>query len=147
MIEERGRVLSVDDGAVWVETVRRSTCGTCSARAGCGQHLLERLGARGRQGFIRAISGEVHSVGDEVVIAIPESAVVRGSLWVYAVPLTGLFAGALLAQHGGLGEPGVIAAAFTGLAAGFGLVRWHSNSTRRDPALQPRVIRCSNTPH
>ncbi len=145
MIEEKGRVLSVDDGAVWVETVRRSTCGTCSARAGCGQHLLERLGAKSRQGFIRALTRDLHCVGDEVVVAIPESAVVRGSLWVYAVPLAGLFAGALLAQQTGVGEPGLIAAAFTGLAAGFGLVRWHSFSTHSDPSLQPRVIRCSKS--
>ncbi|MBF2948649.1 transcriptional regulator, partial [Pseudomonas aeruginosa] len=37
MIEEQGRVVATEPGAVWVETVCRSTCSSCSANAGCGQ--------------------------------------------------------------------------------------------------------------
>ncbi len=44
MIEEQGRVVATEPGAVWVETVRRSTCSSCSANAGCGQGLMQRLG-------------------------------------------------------------------------------------------------------
>lgn len=141
MIEEQGRVLSVEDGAVWVETVRRSTCGSCKARAGCGHAVLQRLGSGARQGFIRVVSDREYSVGDEIVIGIPEDAVVRGSLWLYAVPLLGLFVFASVAQSLGAGEPGTIAAAFTGLFAGLGTVRWHSRRNMADPSLQPRVLR------
>ena len=80
MIEERGRVLSVEDGAVWVETVRRSTCGSCQARAGCGQALMQRLGSGARQGFIRVTVDRDYHIGEEIIIGIPEDAVVRGSL-------------------------------------------------------------------
>ncbi|QJD60551.1 transcriptional regulator [Pseudomonas sp. gcc21] len=141
MIEEQGRVLSVEEGAVWVETVRRSTCGSCQARAGCGQALLQRLGSGARQGFIRVIADREYQVGDEIVIGIPEDAVVRGSLWVYVVPLIGLFASGSLAGMLGMSEPATIAAAFTGLFAGFGAVRWHSRRSVGDPSLQPRVLR------
>lgn len=141
MIEEQGRVLSVERGAVWVETVRRSTCGSCQARAGCGQALLQRLGSGARQGFIRVISDREYHVGDEVVIGIPEDAVVRGSLWVYVVPLVGLFALGSLASALGAGEPATIAAAFSGLFVGFGAVRLHARRSVMDPSLQPRVLR------
>ena len=100
MIEERGHVLSVEDGAVWVETVRRSTCGSCSARAGCGQAMLQKLGSGARQGFVRVLSDSSHRVGDVVVIGVPENAVVRSSLLVYAVPLLGLFAFGLFTPWG-----------------------------------------------
>lgn len=141
MIEEKGRVLSVEDGAVWVETVRRSTCGSCQAKAGCGQALMQRLGSGARQGFIRVTSDRDYQIGEEVVIGIPDDAVVRGSLWVYAVPLVGLFAFASAASAMGLGEPETIAAAFSGLFTGFGVVRWHAMRSTRDPSLQPRVLK------
>ncbi|MEH6386930.1 SoxR reducing system RseC family protein [Pseudomonas profundi] len=141
MIEEQGRVLSVEDGAVWVETVRRSTCGSCQARAGCGQALLQRLGSGARQGFIRVISDRDYQVGDEIIIGIPEDAVVRGSLWVYVVPLAGLFTSGSLASALSVSELSTIAAAFMGLVAGFGAVRWHARRSVTDQSLQPRVLR------
>ena len=110
MIEEQGRVLSIEPGAVWVETIRRSTCGSCQARAGCGQALLSKLGSRSRQGFVRVLTDAVHQIGDEVIIGVPEHAVVSGSAWVYLVPLAALFVFSLLAQEAGMTEPMVIAA-------------------------------------
>ncbi len=141
MIEERGRVLSVEEGAVWVETVRSSTCGNCAAKAGCGQALLARVSSGARRGFIRALTDRSWQIGDEVFIGIPEDAVVRGALWVYLTPLLGLFAAALLAQALGAAEPMVILAAVSGLIAGFAVVRWHGQRAQRDPQLMPQVLR------
>jgi sigma-E factor negative regulatory protein RseC len=141
VIEERGRVLSVEAGAVWVETVRTSTCGSCAAKAGCGQALLSRVGSGAKRGFIRALTDRQWQIGDEVFIGIPEDAVVRGALWVYMVPLLGLFASALLAQAAGVAEPGMIGAALLGLAAGFAVVRWHGQRAQRDPQMMPQVLR------
>ncbi len=141
MIEERGRVLSVEPGAVWVETVRTSTCGNCAAKAGCGQALLAKVGSGAKRGFIRALTDRSWQVGDEVFIGIPEDAVVRGALWVYMVPLLGLFVSALLAQALGVTEPLVIGAAMVGLIAGFAVVRWHGQRAQRDPQMMPQVLR------
>lgn len=140
MIEERGRVLAVESGAVWVETVRQSACNSCQARAGCGQSLLNRLGAGQRQGFVRALTSSFYKVGDEVVIGIPENAVLRGSSLVYVLPLLGLFLFALLAQAIGLAEPAVIAAGFAGMGLGFLLGRWRATRLSMDPAFVPQVI-------
>lgn len=141
MIEEHGRILSVEPGAVWVETVRRSTCGSCQARAGCGQALLHKVALRSRQGFVRVLTNRSHRIGEEVIIGIPERAVVTGSTWVYLVPLAGLFLFALVAQALSLAEPWIITAAGAGLFLGLLMVRLQSRRHARDPRFQPQVLR------
>lgn len=141
MIEEQGRVVAVEPGAVWVETLRKSTCSSCSANAGCGQGLLDKLGVSGRRGYVRALCDLQLAVGDGVVLGVREDLLVRGSLLVYLFPLLGLFASALLAEQLGLAEPLVILSSFLGFAASWFGVRWRSARTASDPALQPVVLR------
>lgn len=140
MIEERGRVLRVEQGAVWVETIRRSACNSCQLRGGCGQSVLQRLGGSARQGSIRVLDDRSCRVGDDIVIGIPENAVVHGSLLIYIVPLLALFAGALLAQASGVEEPLIILAGFSGLGLGFVAMRWHTSRLDADPMFIPRVL-------
>lgn len=141
MIEESGRVVAVEDGAVWVETLRKSTCSSCSANAGCGQGLMDKLGVGRRRGLVRALCSLRLEVGDSVVIGVREDLLVRGSLLVYLLPLVCLFAAALLAQALGAGEPQIAAAGVSGLALGWLLVRWRSRRTAESPDLQPVVVR------
>jgi sigma-E factor negative regulatory protein RseC len=91
MIEENGQVVKVeDDGMVWVETRRQSTCGACADRQGCGTSVLASVLGQ-RQAPVRVINSIGAVAGDQVVIGVPESGLLRGSLAVYAVPLAGLF--------------------------------------------------------
>ena len=141
MLEEPGRVVAVEDGAVWVETLRRSTCSACSASAGCGQGLMEKLGVGQKRGYVRALTDLRLVVGDGVVIGIREDLLVQSSLRVYLLPLLGLFAGAMLAQWLALAESFVILAALGGFLAVWWLVRRHSRQDVDDPARQPVVLR------
>jgi sigma-E factor negative regulatory protein RseC len=141
MIEESGRVVAVEQGAVWVETIRKSTCSSCSAKSACGQGVLSQLGAGARRGYVRALSGLSLQVGDSVVIGVREDLLVRGSLLVYLLPLLGLFITAGLAEWLALSEPLVILSAFFGLFGSWLAVRWHSRRSADDPALQPVVLR------
>lgn len=142
MIEERARVLSVERDTAWVETIRRSACDSCQARHGCGQSVLQRLGLGARHGFVRVLSSGVNCrPGDEIVIGIPEHAVVQGSVLVYLAPLVALFAGSLAAQSGGASEPWVILAGLSGLGIGLAAVRWRGRRWEHDPAFVPRVLR------
>ncbi len=141
MIEEQGRVIAVEPGAVWVETLRKSTCSACSAKAACGQGLLNQLGAGARRGYVRALSELSLQVGDAVVIGVREDLLVRGSVLVYLLPLLGLFLAAGAAQWLALGEPVVILAAFAGLLVAWYAVRRYSLRTADDPAAQPVVLR------
>lgn len=141
MIEEQGRVVAVEAGAVWVETLRSSTCSSCSLKAGCGQGLLDQLGAGGKRGYVRALSTLQLDVGDLVVIGVAEDLLVRGSLLLYLVPLLGLFAAAVVAEQLALSEPLVILSALVGLFIACMWVRWRSNRVADDPTLQPVVVR------
>ena len=141
MIEEQGRVVAVESGAVWVETLRKSTCSSCSANATCGQGLMDRLGVGRQRGYVRALCSLQLSVGDAVVIGVREDLLVRGSLLVYLMPLLGLFAGALLMQSTGAAEPWVIVSGFAGMFLAWYGVRRRSALTAHDPALQPVVVR------
>ena len=141
MIEEPGRVVAVEPGAVWVETQRKSTCSGCSARNGCGQGLMDRLGVREKRGLIRALSERHLQVGDSVIIGIREDILLRGALLVYLFPLIGLFAAALLASQLSASEPYVILAGLGGFLLAWLLVRARSQRVAGDCALQPVVLR------
>jgi sigma-E factor negative regulatory protein RseC len=141
MIEEQGRVVAVEAGAVWVETLRKSTCSSCSANAGCGQGLMDKLGVGNRRGYVRALTDLQLDIGDSVAIGIREELLLRGSVLVYLVPLLGLFAGALSIQALGGSELQVIGAGLGGLLFSWLYIRWRSLRTADDPALQPVVLR------
>ena len=96
---------------------------------------------------LRVVNRIDAAVGDQVVIGIAESGVVRGSLAVYAVPLAGLFAGAIAGHLAGgyLAETATDLPAMAGAIAGFaGGLAWlgrFSRATRTDAAYQPVLLR------
>lgn len=141
MIEEPGRVVALEPGAVWVETLRKSTCSGCSARNGCGQGLMDRLGAREKRGLIRALSDMQLSVGDSVIVGVREDALLRGALLVYLFPLIALFASAVIASALSASEPYVILAGLAGFFASWLVVRHRGQKTADDTQLQPVILR------
>jgi sigma-E factor negative regulatory protein RseC len=146
VIEETGRVVNVGDGYAWIETEPAGTCGSCSARKGCGTSALASLFGR-RAAPLRVVNHVNASVGDRVVIGIEEAGLVRGSLAVYTAPLAGLFAGGLLGRFaGGAVMPGMaeiasILGALAGLVAGLAWLRRFSRHTEQDARYQPVILR------
>jgi len=146
MIEENGQVVKVEGGYAWVETLRTSTCGACAAGQGCGASVLASVLGQ-RNAPVRVINGIGALVGDRVVIGIAESSLVRGSLAVYAVPLAGLFIGALTGHYLGDGwaprhaDLSDLLGAAAGFAAGLGWLKHFSRATGRDDRYQPVILR------
>jgi sigma-E factor negative regulatory protein RseC len=144
MLRETGRVVAVEDESVWVETIRKSTCGACAASKGCGHGLLERY-ASGQRGLIRVLPGPRLAPGDcriddQVMIELPEAVVLRGSFIVYALPLLTLLGGAAVpALAGASGDLPAALGAGGGLLAGLAFVRWHGWRHRDDRRLQPAL--------
>ncbi|MEE4145578.1 MAG: SoxR reducing system RseC family protein [Halieaceae bacterium] len=145
MLVETGRVVAVEPGAVWVETIRQSTCGSCVANKGCGHGLLNRI-ADGRTGYVRVLAGpagtDACAVDDQVRISIPEQVILRGSLVVYVLPLLCMLAAAAGADGlwPGASELASVGGAAVGLALGFAAVRWHAWRHRQDRSLQPTLL-------
>lgn len=145
MLTETGRVVGLEADGLWVETIRRSTCGACAAQKGCGHGLLNRV-SDGKRGYIRVLPGERaiahYKIGDEVAISIPEEVILRGSFIAYMLPLAGMLGGAVAAANLLPGNQDAIAVlgAATGIALGFALVRLHAARHRRDPRFQPVLL-------
>ena len=148
MIEERARVIALDQHGVWVETQRRSACGQCSVNNSCGTALLGKvLGVKRNKVLTLNPESKPVSVGDEVVIGISEQALTRGSLAIYMLPLLALFVfawlGEILAAQLSIGNADLLTIVFgvTGLAAGFLWVKRFSRVVSADPNYQPVLLR------
>lgn len=142
MIIETGRVASIEQEGLWVETVQRSTCGACAAQKGCGQSLLARLAGHSPYLWVplqgrNAVDFSLHH---EVKFGIPEAIVANGSMLVYLLPLVVLVAMTAIAdalwQHEGV----TIFAATLGLLLGGGVVRILSYISRNDIRFQPVIV-------
>ncbi|MDO8845047.1 SoxR reducing system RseC family protein [Methylicorpusculum sp.] len=84
MIEETAVVSKVENHHVWVESKPASGCGSCKQNGSCSTSVLSKM--------IRKRSVEVDSdidlrTGDEVVIGIQESVLIRASMLLYLAPL------------------------------------------------------------
>jgi sigma-E factor negative regulatory protein RseC len=146
MIEESGKVVDVEGGFAWVESERTSVCGGCAARKGCGTSAIARVLGQ-RRTRLRVVNRINARVGETVVVGISESGLVRGSLAVYAAPLAGLFAGALVGHFAGnyLLANGsdllAVAGALTGFILALLWLKRFSQTTEKDDAYQPVVLR------
>lgn len=142
MIKETGRIIAIDKDSLWVETINRSTCGSCAAEKGCGQSLLAKWGAK--NAYIRVLLGDRETtsvqVNDAITIGIPEDVIVKSSLLLYILPVVLLVAGAAIGQSLYQSDLAAIAGSAVGLAAGAGIVAFRSAVIRRDPRLQPVII-------
>jgi len=139
MIEESARVLRIENDTVWVEAIRQSACSSCSAKKGCGHSLLAKAGQQRLEVPVERNGMEVKE-DDQVLIGVPEQAVLKSSLLIYGAPLVLMI---LLAMLGHLitGSEGPTALmAFLGLAGGFAYVSWKSKHL--DIRLwQPKIVR------
>lgn len=123
MIEEQGRVVAVERDFVWVETIRQSSCASCSARTGCGQHLSEKYRTGSSFSYIKAISPWVVKEGDMVMVGIPEESLLKASFLVYLFPLLLMMAGIWLSSVMGAADWLLLLTAGLFLVFGFGAVR------------------------
>lgn len=146
MIEESGRVVEVQGAFAWIESERRSSCGGCSVRSGCGTAALARVLGQ-RRVHLRVLNRINARVGDTVVVGIAESGLVRGSLAVYLAPLAAFLGGALAGQFVGNhffasgSDTAAIGGALAGLAAGLAWLRRFSRTSATDASFQPVILR------
>lgn len=141
MLKETGRVVEIENDALWVETIQSSTCSTCVAEKGCGQALLKKIGSP--TAFLRV---PLHGFGansfvlnQDVEIGIPEDVIVKGSVFFYLLPLILLLVFSGFA-HIYTTEVGSILFGILGLIIGGLIIRFHSYYFRNDKHHQPFIV-------
>jgi sigma-E factor negative regulatory protein RseC len=145
MIEERARVIAIENDQLLLEAQTRAACNACAARQGCGTSVLSKWVGRKFTRF-QAPNTVDASVGDEVVVGLAEEAMLKGSVFVYLLPLLAMIIFALLADTLISAEAAsrdllVLLSAVTGFALMLLFSRLVLSSSSNRNRLTPVVIR------
>ncbi|MCV2403920.1 SoxR reducing system RseC family protein [Marinomonas sp. C2222] len=143
MIEETGKVLAVEAGFAEVETIRTSSCNACRARHACGHHAIAKVSSS-NQMRMRAIDPLQVSVGQDVVVGIPEDTLLQASLWMYFIPLLGLIIGAVLPSLWGGSSNIAVVLSIVGFALGLWAARRKSQQEIDNLDYYPRILRAES---
>lgn len=138
MLEQPARVVESSEAGVWVEPVAPSSCGVCAGQGCASRQLAEFFQRRTR--CYQVQSSLPLSVGDHVVVGLPNGSLLRSVFLLYGLPLVLILAGAVIAQ---LWRPGDAAAVFGALVGG--CVAWSLTVfTRmgRGVRARPEILRC-----
>lgn len=145
MLKENAFVVDVADGVAWVETQRKSTCGSCAARNGCGTSVLQKVMGNKRT-RLKVDNPNQYSVGDEVILGLQENALIKGSLLLYALPIVAMFGFSLIANvifnnlNIAFTEGYSILFSLIGLMFGFWLVMKSSGKLRNNESYQAKIL-------
>ncbi|MGR0280111.1 SoxR reducing system RseC family protein [Marinomonas dokdonensis] len=144
MIEESGTVLATEAGYAEVETIRTSSCTACRARHACGHHAIAQVSSTNRM-RMKAIDPLQVSVGQKVIVGIPEDTLLQASMWMYMVPLLGLVIGAVLPSLWG-GSAGIaVVLSILGFIAGLAFAKHKAKLQATNPDFYPKVLRIEQT--
>lgn len=95
MIEEKAVVAKIENNQIWVETESGKGCGGCSQSGACSTSVLDKFIKR--KAYLVDCSIDL-SPGDQVIVGIDESVLLKGSIILYLFPLLSLIAGAGVAS-------------------------------------------------
>ena len=152
MIEERAVILSLEkssnnssndfqsESVATIEIERKTACGLCGQTRGCGNSIWGKLFGHQTTAF-KAQNSINAKVGQSVVVGINETAVLKGALLLYIVPLFTLFVGALLASHFWQSDGITLLGAAAGLVSGLLWVKGHTLSNNYFRLQQPVILR------
>ncbi|HIA07803.1 MAG TPA: Fis family transcriptional regulator [Chromatiaceae bacterium] len=144
MIEEQALVIAVEKGAVVVQTQRASTCGSCATKQGCGTSALAKGMGKGYT-ELRVVSDLDVNVGDTVILAIDESSLLKGAVFVYLLPLIAMILGGITGDYCANlfalnSEWLSIVFGVAGLVGSLLLIRLNPYAHRFQQQIQPRMV-------
>jgi len=118
---------------------RASTCGSCAGKSSCST-----LGAWNQRTLELLVYNDIGAkVGDEVVIEVPDSLVLKSAYRLYGLPMLLFFAAGILAyvtsQHFSMGKPDLWAA-LSGLGAVLAYYLSGAFSTRGEEGLDAHIV-------
>jgi sigma-E factor negative regulatory protein RseC len=145
MMTETAQVTSTEGEYAWVETQRKTACGSCSAQKGCGTGVLAKV-LGNRTSRMRVLNTIGATTGEMVVVGLDGGMLVRTSFAVYAMPLIllllGGVAGGMLANalQWDTHEGATAAGGVLGLLLGFAWLRRYTRSIALDARHQPSLL-------
>lgn len=142
MTETPALVVRVDEPFAYVEIgPRLAGCGRCHEAGGCGAGSTGSGGKR-----IYRLPNDIGvRAGDEVMLVVPDGALLKASLLAYLLPVISLIVAAAIGAA--LSERAAVIGVCTGLAIGLALVRYGQSRmlSAREPLLRMRIKSCAFT--
>ena len=122
MIETRVRVVSAANGTAWVTANQESGCSACQSKSTCGISGLSDFLSNRRPDL--PLRHTYAQVGDELLVCVDESELLRAGLFAYLLPavLAIVFAG--MADGLAFGDQAAALAAVFGLVIGLLIARF-----------------------
>lgn len=139
MIKEWATVVSWHNGHALVSCDVKSSCSSCSSRAGCGSRVLNKLGPQ-TEHTISVPSSEPLIVGQKVELGISEGSLLTSAMLVYMTPLLGLFVMAAVFQLLFSSDLAAFAGGILGGVGGFLVARGLSPKLASREAWQPVIL-------
>ena len=128
MIETRVHVVSAADGIAWVRSSESSGCAACQTQDSCAISGLGKYLSRRRPALPLPQAGA--RAGDELLVCVDESELLRAGLFAYLLPALMAVIGAALADAAGAGDVTAALAAITGFCAGLAGARFLAAAPR-----------------
>ena len=95
MLEEPSIVVKTDYPHIWINRIQQSACSGCQQQTRCSTAALN--------GLFKPKPIRVHAelplqIGDQVIVSVAESSLLRAALIIYLLPLVAIFCGAGIAD-------------------------------------------------
>ncbi len=138
-MREWATVVAWQDGVATLHSEMKTSCSSCSARKGCGSHMLNKLGPKNAH-VMKVASAEPLKVGQRIELGIAEKSLLSSALLVYMTPLLGLFLLAGLFQMLFHSDLAAAAGALLGGVGGFIVAKGLSSYLGKSAAYQPVIL-------
>ncbi|MFU0854435.1 SoxR-reducing system protein RseC [Kluyvera cryocrescens] len=139
MIKEWATVIDWDNGMAQVSCDVKTSCNSCSSRAGCGTRVLNKLGPQTSH-TISVPSEQPLVAGQKVELGITESSLLGSAMLVYMSPLLGLFVVATLFQVLFGSDIAALCGAILGGVGGFLIAKGLSPRLTARETWQPVIL-------
>jgi sigma-E factor negative regulatory protein RseC len=140
MVEETATVVRVEQGAAWVSITTRSACGHCGSSGDCGTAMVSQLFGE-KENELRLENTLDAAVGDQVVIGVSNTMLLKASMLAYILPLLALILVVGLGRSIGLGDEMSTALGFVGLGLGLWVTNRITGGAEGRKAYCPVMLR------
>jgi sigma-E factor negative regulatory protein RseC len=140
MATEQGIVIKTNSRAAWVKTVKSGNCAGCSARGSC-----HAMGGEDEMA-VKAINEAGARVGDQIVLSIKTSSLLKATFLLYVFPILLLIIGAAVGQEMApkfdFNPSGLSAImGFTFFFAALLIIKTTANKLARKNEYRPKIIK------
>lgn len=139
MMREWATVVSWNNGIATLHSEIKTSCSSCSARKGCGSHMLDKLGPKNAH-VMKVASAQPLAAGQQIELGIAEKSLLSSALLVYMTPLVGLFIVAGLFQALFHTDIAAVSGALLGGVGGFILAKGISTYLGKSASFQPVIL-------